>query len=143
MTPGMSDLAPARSRPRGTRCPTCGARVTSLAPWCSLCFTDLAPGPQAPAPVPPVPAAAAAESAADRPGSAADDELVPTAADEPDADQVADTLLAELAATSGTTGPARWQLLSTTGGRVGVMLVGSALVTGLGFALLTLVGVLL
>lgn len=153
MTRRMSDLAPAPSRLRGPRCPTCGARVTSVASWCSLCFADLRPDAPASAEV-----AAPATTTADAPGttsgaSAEVDAPATTTADVGDADapeggaadveRVADQLLAELAVTSGTSVRPRFSVLATTTGRVVAMLVGTVAATALGFGLLALGGALL
>jgi len=142
----MSDLTPAPSRPRGTRCPTCGARVTSVASWCSLCFADLHPAPLASAS--PSPDAA---SASPLPDAASAGPVVPGpdradadfAAEIVDGERVADQLLAELAVSSGTPGHGRFTLLSTATGRVVATFVGTVAATALGFALLALGGALL
>lgn len=136
----MNELAPASSRRRGTRCPTCGARVTSSTTWCSLCFTDLAP------PAASVDAVAPATEGADAATAplAASVDAVALATEGADAggeaERLAEQMLAQLAATS--TAPARRtpDLFGTSGGRAVAMVLGTILVGGLGFALLALAG---
>src|SRR5680860_258201 len=123
MTRGMN-VAPAPPRRRGARCSACGARVTSAATWCSLCFTDLTPTPVASAEVA-APATTSADAAA--------------ATDTAEAERLAEQMLAELAATGP---PARRppSFLSGTGARSVAMLVGTVVVAALGFGLLALGG---
>lgn len=135
MTLLMSDIAAAPARRRGTRCPSCGARVTSASSWCSLCFTDLqgTADPQA------TPETAETADVAD----VADVEPPAAVEQAADGENVADQLLAELAVATRTSTAPRFGFLTTTGGRVVAMLVGTVALTALGFGLLTLGGALL
>ena len=128
MTRGMNDLAHATVRPRGIRCPTCGARVTSAATWCSLCFTDLT--------APPAPASAEVVSPAT---TGADASGGVSAAE---AERLAEQMLAELAASAPPTQltPA---FLSGTGSRTVAIVVGAVVMAALAFGLLALGGALL
>ncbi len=105
------------------RCRACGARLTSGAPWCSLCFTPVtAPAPEAP----PQPDDVTHESA-----HAPVDEQT---------HQVADELMARLAAERPA--PSRLAGLAPSSGlaRAGISVVGVVLVTGLAFGLMALLG---
>jgi len=126
MTRGMN-VAHAPSRRRGARCSACGARVTSAATWCSLCFTDLTPTPVASAEV-----AAPATTRAD----------AGAATDTAEAERLAEQMLAELAASAPPTQltPA---FLSGTGGRTVATVLGVVAMAALGFGLLALGGALL
>lgn len=108
--------------------------MTSAASWCSLCFTDLHPAPLASATFV-VPARDGADAS---PLPDAD-----IAAEVADRERVADQLLAELAASSGTPGHGRFTLLSTTTGRVVATVVATLAATALGLGLLALGGALL
>jgi hypothetical protein len=123
----------------GVRCPSCGARNTSGAGWCSLCFADLAaratPEPAAPEPV--------GSFEPGQPGQPGQPELRPEGQDE--AVRRADEMLAELAARERPS--SRWAgaagMVASPGARVALMLVGTVLLTGLGFGALAALGALL
>lgn len=106
--------------PAAGRCPQCAARNAATAQWCTQCYAPLGGGASdvaAPAPV--------TVPVTDQPGT-------------PDAER----LLAELAAAERRPSPSPRlsALVATPGSRVAVMLVGTVLVSAVGFGLLALVG---
>lgn len=117
---------------RAVRCPSCGARNLAGASWCSLCFVPIGRTEPAPAEV-----ASPAE-----PGAADVTDGGPGEQPEPPA---VDVLLAELAVHERR--PSRLdgvsELVSSSGARVVVMLLGTVLVTAAGFGLMAAIGSLL
>jgi hypothetical protein len=136
------------------RCRACGARLTAGAPWCSLCFTPVAPDVAQAQPEPDDDTHAGAHTAAGAPLTAATDDRTPgdpaqenlspdeSQQDEQDGQshQLADELMARLAAERPA--PSRLSGLAPSSGlaRAGVSVVGVVLVTGLAFGLMALLG---
>ncbi|MFZ5869356.1 MAG: hypothetical protein ACOYXW_02310, partial [Actinomycetota bacterium] len=113
------------------RCPSCGARSTPGADWCTLCFADLRPEP-------------AVEQ--DRPEFLdRREEGEERSSEAPSPPPVVDAMLAELAARERPTSRLAGLMgaMSSTGARVAVMLVGTLVVTAAGFGLMAALGSLL
>lgn len=125
------------------RCPSCGAGVVPGADWCSLCYADLRPRAEEPAPEPvETPAEPVATPATEVEAPAAEVE-VPVEAPAPDEPTAAasdvDSMLAALAAEESARTPGVLGRFSSRGTRVGVMLLGSL---GLALVLLLVIWVL-
>jgi hypothetical protein len=136
------------SRDAGLRCSSCGARNAGSATWCSLCLCplgtehpDVEPVLMEPVLMEPVLMEPVLMEPAPEP-EAADRGAVDTDAH---ADAHADALLAELAAHQASS--SAWQqlggLVGSPAAKAAVMVAGTLLVAGLGFAAMALLGSLL
>ncbi|HEX5535146.1 MAG TPA: hypothetical protein VFX33_15505 [Actinomycetales bacterium] len=140
------------SQPEAHRCRACGARLTAAAPWCSLCFTPItadAPGPHAQPDgdthvrahaTALEPIAAATQDGPSQSDPTRGDPTQDGPSQDEEAHQLADELMARLAAERPA--PSRWAGLAPSSGpaRAALSVVGVVLVTGLAFALMALLG---
>ena len=153
------------STTQALRCPNCSGHLRAGSDWCTLCFADLRPAPEPPAPAEEPAPARAGRTPAD-PDVAADQPAArrgkharrATAADglpgpaggaasggsSADAEQLADQLLAELAASQSPNplGPLAGAV-DTRGKKIAFMVGGSAVGMFILFVLMAVAGALL